>query len=469
MALLGGLGGVAQFGNGLFQGYNQQQKSQYDNTQMQNDLLGQQAFGNTLKALSDQGGGPMPTMSPGQPSAPAQQVSQAQQGAPPPMATNPIQKILGMFGNPQAAGAPQGAGPGGPMPPQGGAPMPQGGPPQGAPQGMPPQGAPQQGGPPQVLDWRSIAQKVAQANPGAPPQVLAAAVDRFVPLMNAESQQQWRQVSANLRQQQIDQIGQYRQDQLALGNKRADNTADLGNSRLNAQQQALEEKKREADDKLQLARDKLSVAQTDQERRAAQADMKIAIQQVEATRKQTQGDRRLDIAQENLNTRQQQFLQRESRLQTSLDARVSQAQQRIDNAANANDRKEAIKDVENAYKEYRDAMNERINADMRLNGPEKKTMIERMNKSIQDAQQKLNEAKRALPPREEPKPRQDPAGGATLSRARPAPQAASPLQSGINAQAAALPPVEALQEGMVTTFKNGQKWTLQGGIPQKVE
>lgn len=84
--------------------------------------------------------------------------------------------------------------------------MPQGGPPpmqQPQPQQPPgmqsPQGLPQQGGP--GLDWRMVLQKTIQANPGAPPQVLAAAVDRWLPLMNQQSAQQWKEQSLMLREQ----------------------------------------------------------------------------------------------------------------------------------------------------------------------------------------------------------------------------------------------------------------------------
>jgi hypothetical protein len=44
---------------------------------------------------------------------------------------------------------------------------------------------------------------VAQANPGASPAVIAAAVDRAIPWMNAQSQSEWRQLSLMMREQQI--------------------------------------------------------------------------------------------------------------------------------------------------------------------------------------------------------------------------------------------------------------------------
>jgi hypothetical protein len=61
---------------------------------------------------------------------------------------------------------------------------------------MPP-GGQQQGGfgtPGQgPLDWRMALQAIQRANPGAPPNVLAAAVDGMIPMMTLQSQQQWRE------------------------------------------------------------------------------------------------------------------------------------------------------------------------------------------------------------------------------------------------------------------------------------
>jgi hypothetical protein len=194
-------------------------------------LLKQQAdaaFGRTLQALSQnqppQGQqGPPPQMPP-------------QGGMPPQQGIGGLSAMSPPQGGPQAGppGAPPGAPPpgmapgqppGGPpmMPPQR-PPMPQGMPPgpqpgggqpgmpqpqmppqqapmggQMPPQGMPPMGGQPQGGAPQ-LDWRTVLQKVQQANPGAPPAVLAGAVDRFTPLMNQQAQQQWKEISMQMRE-----------------------------------------------------------------------------------------------------------------------------------------------------------------------------------------------------------------------------------------------------------------------------
>jgi len=46
-------------------------------------------------------------------------------------------------------------------------------------------------------------QAMIRANPGAPPQVIAAGVNRFLPMMNAQSQMQWREISLQMREQAL--------------------------------------------------------------------------------------------------------------------------------------------------------------------------------------------------------------------------------------------------------------------------
>ena len=216
-----GLGGLSGLG-GVYGGYIQAEgdeatarKKKYEIDQQQ---AGDLAFGKTLQLLGQNQGGP-----------PGMQPPMGQPPGEPPMGGSPqgpqMQPPMGGQ-SPQGPPPPQGMPPG--MPPQGGQPMrppmpppqmqPQGQPPMGGPPGggmqppmgpqgqpgMPPQGMPQQpmGGQQRPsLDWRQIIQKVQAANPGAPPNVLAAAVDRFMPLMNQQSQMEWRQVSLQLREQ----------------------------------------------------------------------------------------------------------------------------------------------------------------------------------------------------------------------------------------------------------------------------
>lgn len=48
------------------------------------------------------------------------------------------------------------------------------------------------------LTWQTLVQGVVKANPGASPEVIASAVTKLLPLMNADSLQQWRQIQAQL-------------------------------------------------------------------------------------------------------------------------------------------------------------------------------------------------------------------------------------------------------------------------------
>lgn len=114
-------------------------------------------------------------------------------------------------------GAPQPSGPGMAAMPPSSASMP------GQPQGTP--GAPQ--GQPGALTWQSVVQSVVKANPGVKdPRVIAAAVDKFLPLMNQQTQQQWKEMSLMLRQQQVNLGEQRLQQQGDLGQQRVDVSKD---------------------------------------------------------------------------------------------------------------------------------------------------------------------------------------------------------------------------------------------------
>jgi hypothetical protein len=53
------------------------------------------------------------------------------------------------------------------------------------------------------MTWQDIARAVVEANPGAGPEVVAAAVSKAMPLMQADSQAQWRLIQQELAQQRI--------------------------------------------------------------------------------------------------------------------------------------------------------------------------------------------------------------------------------------------------------------------------
>ncbi len=186
-----------------------------------------------------------------------QHLSQQQQQPP------PMQGGMGPPGMQPQGGMqpPMGGMPGGGQPPQMGGPppMPQGSPPMGAPPGgvmqqppmqrpmggppMGPQGGPQPGmqppaqggGGPQGgqqqgggLDWRTLIMAIQRGNPGAPPQVLMAAVNKLVPLMNSQSMLEWRHMQSQLGQQRVEQ-GDERLDQ---GQQKIEQAGRLGAGRL---------------------------------------------------------------------------------------------------------------------------------------------------------------------------------------------------------------------------------------------
>ena len=243
MAGLSGFAGV--FGGNPAGSYQDSRKKQQGLDQGDVDAQAQAAAGNAYMGMFGQQQTPGAPPGQAQPGMPPQQhgiggllqgLLQKLQGAgggpqPPSMQPSPQQPMM----PPPGPGGPQPMSPGGGQPgmPQaavpGARPMmpPQGGPPQGglvgSPQGpgmgqqQPPATAPMPGQPqggmqpqggqsPQgQLTWQTVVQKVVQSNPGVKdPRVIAAAVDKFLPLMNQQTQQQWKEMSLMLRQQQVD-------------------------------------------------------------------------------------------------------------------------------------------------------------------------------------------------------------------------------------------------------------------------
>lgn len=223
---MAGLSGALAGLSNIFPGYTKGRKdidaADIADTQVDDahrSALAKIAMGNALSMLSQGGGGGAPGMGAGAP-GPA--------GPQPPMPGMPSQPQGGMQGGggpaPMGPGA-MNAGPPQPMQP----PRP---PPQMAPQPMqppgmgggapgmqgPPPGPPQGGGMPSLqgmsglssaqprpgaLDWRSLVQAVKQSNPNIKPDVMAEAVNQFLPMMSQQSQQEWRQLSLQIREQSL--------------------------------------------------------------------------------------------------------------------------------------------------------------------------------------------------------------------------------------------------------------------------
>lgn len=189
---------------------------------IQDQLAGKAAAGRGLQFLQfmmQQGGGGGPPAGPGAPPAVGANPGFMTPPSPPngiPAGRFPDSnmargdQLLGrVMPGPQAA--PAGPMGGGGAPP----PSPASGGPAGAPMGMPAGGA---------LDWRMVVGAVTRANPGAPPQVIAHAVDQFLPLMNMTSRLEWQ----NFRTEMMGMIAQQRSLDTQRGQDMRAGTAERG-------------------------------------------------------------------------------------------------------------------------------------------------------------------------------------------------------------------------------------------------
>lgn len=293
--MAGGFGGIAAGLANTYPGYlaGQEASTQNDLQQVKlrearTEISGREAFGRTLALFGAAPGAVsagMPAMSGPQPPTPGQPSVAA--GGPPPQGGAPMEGGGSIF--PYSPGG---------SPPQI---MAQGGPPQGAPQpggspvmrppmpggsqGAPPQGAPQGGmQPSQVMDWRQIAAMVSKANPGAPPEVIAAAVSQFLPLMTQQAQQEWKLLQMQLQQERLyqgeERINQ-RSSQLDESERSHRATEDLRDRTENRRDQALQQAQERFKQTNALAMQRYQQAQEKLQLATSENDRKQAAQEVE--------------------------------------------------------------------------------------------------------------------------------------------------------------------------------------------
>lgn len=333
------------------------------NTQM-TDQLALEALGRGLQAMS--GIGTQPT-SPTQPTAPAYPGPAQPAGLVPRLIQSAGQGIgqlaqgVGqMFsGGPAASPPPPGSfprPPGGPGP--GLAPAPQPGPGMmrpppsppsfaggggGLPQGNPNPGFPAMpggaGGPqlPHSMDWRDVTRAVVAANPGAGPDVIAAAVSKAMPLMNADSQAQWRAIQLQMQEQGLQLRAQsqadtarYREESIGV----REQALSQGTERLRQGQERIDQAARREDrlrENMQWVHDQ----------KATELQMKAQA----ARDKVTQFGQNMDLKQ------RQQALKEMDQHQRAYDA---YARSKINAAANLNgqDKKDALKQLDTEWGEY---------------------------------------------------------------------------------------------------------------------
>lgn len=212
---------------------NQIDKGDIDIQNAKLDQAGAEALGKTIQAFqaSLPGAQPMPQAPPVQ-TAPPPQAAPPQQ---PPMPGQPSQPM-----GPPQANAPL---PVRPVPTQSftqpGAAPPQGQPPA-AVAGLP-------GGDAGIdalrgkLDVRTLMGAIAKANPGAPPAVIAAAMNKALPLLNAQAQMDWKQAMMADRSARTDIAG----GRLDLAGEEAARKTEQGNKRLEQGQTRLQQQQGE--------------------------------------------------------------------------------------------------------------------------------------------------------------------------------------------------------------------------------
>jgi hypothetical protein len=205
----GGLAGLAFVPQGYDAGglsYLQLQAAERDKAAM--TLLGQAFQGGQppLQGGPPPGAPPMMTAPPGAPGAPPGGATRLSPGPgqPAPPGLSPPPAGVGGGPSPTIAGQPRALPPG--WLGGGSAAAPTSGIPAGAPAGA--GGAPAGLPAPQSMSWQDMVTRIVRANPNAPPDVVAAAVTKAMPLLNLESQSSWRQIELGLRELQIAQAGQ---------------------------------------------------------------------------------------------------------------------------------------------------------------------------------------------------------------------------------------------------------------------
>src|SRR5216684_2484137 len=440
--MMAGLGGALAGLSAMYGGYKQGEMDEFKIDDAKRGELAKVAMGNALKMLGagpqGQGGGGLPQMGgqppgmpPGQPSQPMQQPSPVGgQGLPGPGGMPPRPGMgmpsggpsQGPGGMPQMGGPPQmpPPGAGGPGGMSGGLPPGMGGP--------SPQGMQQPGG--RQLDWRQLVQAVQQSNPNIKPDVLAEAVNQFLPMMNAQSQQEWRQVSLQIREQALQQREQ--QFMLADQTRRSEGAANRENRKDIVGEQIGSREKIAGENigsREKIAEENIGSREKIADKRLTEADLA-------RTGRESLATRRLD-------QQQTQFSTREKRLQESLDLRSDttwerleqQKQAAIDRAA-SNQWKQGAADVKTLIDAQDKHVRAKISASNILSASQRKVMLEEADKVNAEQLASLR----------------------TRFKGREAGGAASPADSSIPPEA-----VKALKEGQVTTFENGQKWTLKGG------
>lgn len=206
------------------------------------------------------------------------------------------------------------------------------------------------GMPMQQMDWRQVAQMVARANPGAPPEVIAAAVSKAVPLMNQDSQMQWRMIQMQLAQERVNQ----------------------GEERLRQQQSQFEQRQTETE---------RSHRATEEGRTAGREERQHEFDTREGRLREAL-DLRKDTQAQNLVQKAEAARQKALGLQVSQDLKL---------------RQQAVKEARDRYNDFDKHMRTKIQADSTLSGKEKKDALTQLDAAWARHERDLSAADQQAP------------------------------------------------------------------------
>lgn len=216
--------------------------------------------------------------------------------------------------------------------------------------GTPEEGAFIQQGMANMLDWRTAARAYTALHPNARPEEVADSVMGMIPLMNQDSQAQFKEINAQLRQQNLD----IQRDKADTAKSQGEEKIQIQRDKLDAQiekgQQALEEKKREFEETTDLKKKEQALRELDQMRKE-QNDLETKRHHLktegEADTRLEQGQGKLDLAIK----KQEDILEyRKQRLELDRQKFVA-AEGQKDKTTAFNQYKQSQKDVAEAEKE----------------------------------------------------------------------------------------------------------------------
>lgn len=463
---MGAIGGAAAYG-GYQQGRKTENEIALSDVQVQQAKIGQEAdtaLGNAIPilhqmmvpgatAMPQGAGSPPPQMaqapqapqppSPGQPSQPMQQGPQPQMlGGPPPPSDPTMQvrpdvppgSVGDRFGGLPGGGAP----PAPPMPQQPQAPPQQA---QQPPAGMPQRGAmdaPRQG----TLNLHSVMGAVIKANPGASPQVIAAAVAKALPLMTAQSQMDYKQLMTQLAGGKLQETATHNAATETNTANRIEAQKDIAGANIDSREKINTEReggRNTRQDKSITSKETIAGAnEAGRTARFGEGQDRQDARQGRSIESREGVAERAEAGRTDRFGKRQEFLSQRIELQSkALDRAIARDKVLADNAEN----RKTLKLMEDENNIEFKRTQQKIQAQSGMaTGPAKAQLMKDAEATYNSARQKIDAYKLQM------------SGGAN-----------APATSGSET-----PPVDKLQEGHVTTFTNGQKWTLQGGKPVKV-